>query len=155
MSGENHEGNKSPDIYDGINQRGFLCSRAMKHEALKAYETQGSSLEGSKEGKTPECPRADNAVTVSNIRKGEGHECQRVDKAVVGSNVQKRKEHRNVQGWIRLLLRAMFNKGKDTKMSIGRKGCCWEQRSIEERTPKCPLADRDVVGSNIRRGEGT
>jgi hypothetical protein len=48
MSGENHEGNKSPDIYDGINQRRSLCSRAMKHGAMKAYETHGSSLEGTK-----------------------------------------------------------------------------------------------------------
>jgi hypothetical protein len=44
MSGENHEGNKSPDIYDDNDQRWFLCSRAMKHEAMKAYEAQGSSL---------------------------------------------------------------------------------------------------------------
>jgi hypothetical protein len=53
MSGENHEGNKSPDIYDSNNQRRFLCSQAMKHEAMKAYETQGSSLEWRKEGRTP------------------------------------------------------------------------------------------------------
>jgi hypothetical protein len=70
MSGKNHKGNKSPDIYDSINQRRFLCSRVMKHEAMKANEIQGSSLEGSKEGKTPKCPRADNAVAGSNIRKG-------------------------------------------------------------------------------------
>jgi hypothetical protein len=38
--------------------------------------------------------------------------------------------------------------------SISRKGCCWEQHSIEERTPKCPLADRDVVGSNIQERGG-
>jgi hypothetical protein len=43
MSGENHEGNKSPDIYDGNNQRRFLCSLAMTNEAMKAYEAQGSS----------------------------------------------------------------------------------------------------------------
>jgi hypothetical protein len=48
MSGENHEGNKSPDICDNDNQRRFLCPRAMKHDAMKAYETQGSSLEGAK-----------------------------------------------------------------------------------------------------------
>jgi hypothetical protein len=48
MSGENHEGNKSPDICDNDNQRRFLCPRAMKHGAMKAYETQGSSLEGVK-----------------------------------------------------------------------------------------------------------
>jgi hypothetical protein len=48
MSGENHEGNKSPDTCDNDNQRRFLCPRAMKHEAMKAYETQGSSLEGAK-----------------------------------------------------------------------------------------------------------
>jgi hypothetical protein len=48
MSGENHEGNKSPEICDDDNQRRFLCPRAMKHEATKAYETQGSSGEGAK-----------------------------------------------------------------------------------------------------------
>jgi hypothetical protein len=45
MSGKNHEGNKSPDICDNDNQRRFLCPRAMKHGAMKAYETQGSSLD--------------------------------------------------------------------------------------------------------------
>jgi hypothetical protein len=97
MSGENHERNKSPDIYDGINQRRFLCSRAMKHEAMKAYETQGSSLEGSKEGRTPKCPRSDKTVT--------------------GSNIQKRKRHRNVHWQIGLSLGATFERGKNTKMS--------------------------------------
>jgi hypothetical protein len=77
MSGENHEGNKSPDISDNDNQRRFLCPRAMKNEAMKAYETQGSSLEGGKEGRTPRCPRSDKAVTGT-------------------SNNQKRKRHRNV-----------------------------------------------------------
>jgi hypothetical protein len=48
MSGENHEGNKSPDICDNDNQRRFLCPQTMKHEAMKAYETQGSALEGEK-----------------------------------------------------------------------------------------------------------
>jgi hypothetical protein len=76
------------------------------------------------------------------------------DRAVLGSNIQKRKGHQNVQGWIRLLLGATFNRGKDTKMSIGRKGCCWEQHSIEERTPKCPLADWDVYGSNVQKRGG-
>jgi hypothetical protein len=123
MSGKNHEGNKSPDICDGINQRRFLRSRAMKHEAMKAYETQGSSLEGSKEGRTAKCPRADNAVAGSNIRRkggGGGLECPLADRAVVGSNVQKRTGHRNVHGWIRLLLVAMFNRGKVTEISVGR-----------------------------------
>jgi hypothetical protein len=50
MSGKNQEGNKSPDIYDCINQRRFLCSWAMKHEAMKAYEThllwKGAKREG-------------------------------------------------------------------------------------------------------------
>jgi hypothetical protein len=46
----------------------------MKHEAMKVYETQGSSLEGSKEGRTPKCPRADKAVTGSNIQKRKGHQ---------------------------------------------------------------------------------
>jgi hypothetical protein len=99
MSGENHEGNKSSDIYDGINQRRFLCSRAMKHEAMKAYESQGSSLEGKKEGRTPKCPRADSAV--------------------VGSNIQKRKRHRNVHWQIGLLSGAMCKRGEDTEMTIG------------------------------------
>jgi hypothetical protein len=40
-------------------------------------------------------------------------------------------------------------------MSLGRKGCCWEQRSKEERTLKCPLAERAVTGSNVRKGERT
>jgi hypothetical protein len=48
MSVENHEGNKSPDICDNDKQRRFLCPRAMKHKAMKAYETQGSSFKGAK-----------------------------------------------------------------------------------------------------------
>jgi hypothetical protein len=135
MSGENHEGNKSPDIYDGNNQRRFLCSRAMKHEAMTAYETQGSScLEGSNEGRTPKCPR--------------------VDKAVTGSNIEKRKGHMTVHWWIGLLLGATFKRRKDTEMSIGRKGCHWEQHSKEEMTLKCPLSDRAVVGSNVQKRKG-
>jgi hypothetical protein len=100
MSGKNHEGNKGPDIYDSNNQRRFLFSWAMKHKAMKAYETQGSSLEGSKERRTPKCPKADKAVTESNI--------------------QKRKGHMTVHWQIGLLLGATFNRGKDIKMSIGR-----------------------------------
>jgi hypothetical protein len=69
----------------------------MKHEAMKAYETQGSSLEGSKEGRTLECPRSDKTVT--------------------GSNIQKRKRHRSVHWQIGLLLGATFKRGKDTEMS--------------------------------------
>jgi hypothetical protein len=45
----------------------------MKHEAMKAYETQGSSVEGSNEGRTPKCPRADNAVAKSNITSENGN----------------------------------------------------------------------------------
>jgi hypothetical protein len=45
----------------------------MKHEAMKAYEAQGSSLEGSEEGRTPKCPRADNAVAGSNNQKRKRH----------------------------------------------------------------------------------
>jgi hypothetical protein len=95
MSGKNHEGSKSPDIYDGINQRRSLCPRAMK-----AYETQGSSLEGSKEGRIPKCPKSDKIVT--------------------GSNIQKRKGHQNVHWHIGLSLGATFKGGKNTKMSKGR-----------------------------------
>jgi hypothetical protein len=47
----------------------------MKHEAMKAYEAQGSSSEGSKEGRTLKCPRADKAVT------GSGNECPLADRA--------------------------------------------------------------------------
>jgi hypothetical protein len=66
----------------------------MKHEAMKANETQRSSLEGSKEGRTPRCPR--------------------VDKAVTGSSVRKRKRYQNVlQGHITLLLGATFKGGED------------------------------------------
>jgi hypothetical protein len=50
MSGENHEGNKSPEICDDDNQRRFLCPRAIKHEATKAYETQ-DLLEKEQRGK--------------------------------------------------------------------------------------------------------
>jgi hypothetical protein len=120
MSGENHEGNKSPDICDNDNQRRFLCPRAMKHKAMKAYETQGSSLEGAKRGRTPKYPRAVKAVARDNIRRGEGHECPLADRAVVGSSVQKRKGDRDAQGWIRLLLGATIKRGKDTEMSKGR-----------------------------------
>jgi hypothetical protein len=35
----------------------------MKHEAMKGYEAQGYSLEKSREGKTPKCPKADKAIT--------------------------------------------------------------------------------------------
>jgi hypothetical protein len=48
-------------------------------------------------------------------------------------------------------LEATFKRGKDTKMS---KGGCWEQRSKEERTPKCPRADKAVVGSNVQKRKG-
>jgi hypothetical protein len=70
----------------------------MKHKAIKVYETQGSSLEGSKEGRTPKCPRADNAVGGSNSRRGD----------------------MNVHWQIGLLLVAMFKRGKDTETSKGR-----------------------------------
>jgi hypothetical protein len=100
MSGKNHEGNKRPDIYDGNSHRISLCSRAMKHEAMKAYEAQGSSLEGSKEGRTPKCTRAYKAVAEGNIQKGKGH--------------------MTVPWWIGLLPGAMFKRRKDTEMSIGR-----------------------------------
>jgi hypothetical protein len=125
MSGENHEGNKSPDIYDGNNQRRFLCSRAMKHEAMKVYETQGSSLEGSKEGRTPKCPRVDKAVTESNIQRRKGHMTVhwqiglllgatfKRGKDTKMSNVQWRKGHQHVHWQIRLLLGAAFRRGED------------------------------------------
>jgi hypothetical protein len=69
----------------------------MKHESMKAYETQGSSLEGSTEGRTSKCPRADSAVVGSNIRKG-------------GKDL-------NVHWQIGLLLGETFKRGKDTEMS--------------------------------------
>jgi hypothetical protein len=61
---------------------------------VKAYEAQGSSLEGSKEGRTPKCPRADNAVAEGNFRRG---------------------KDMNVHWQIGLLLRATF-KGGDEDM---------------------------------------
>jgi hypothetical protein len=93
MSGKNHEENKSPDIYDGNEQRRFLCTRAMKHEAMKAYEAQESSLERNKVGRTPKCPRPDKAVTGGNNQKWKGHECPLADRSVAGSNVQKKRGH--------------------------------------------------------------
>jgi hypothetical protein len=36
-------------------------------------------------------------------------------------------------------------------MSKVGKGCHWEQHSKEEKTPKCPLADRVVSWSNIQK----
>jgi hypothetical protein len=74
------------------------------------------------------------------------------DGAVAGSNVQEKKGHQNVHWQIRLLLGAKYSRGKDTKMSIGRKGYRWEQHSIEGRAPKCPLADKAVAGSTLERG---
>jgi hypothetical protein len=53
-----------------------------------------------------------------------------------------------------MLLGATFKRGKDTEMSKVRKVCHWEQHSIEEKTPKCPLADRAVGGSNIQKRNG-
>jgi hypothetical protein len=97
MSGKNLERNKSPDICDNDNQRRFLCTRTMKHKGLKAYETQGSALEGAKR---------------------EGHrDVQQSDKTVTGSNNQKRKRHQNVHRQIGLLLGATFKRGRDTEMS--------------------------------------
>jgi hypothetical protein len=74
-----------------------------------------------------------------------------LNKTVTGSNNQKRKRLRNVQGQIGLLLGATFKRGKDTKMSIGRKGCCWEHRSKEERILGFPRLDKTVTGSNIQK----
>jgi hypothetical protein len=76
------------------------------------------------------------------------------DRAVTGSNVRKRKGHRNVHWWIRLSLGATFERGKDTKMSKGGKDCHWKQHSKEEKTPKCPRADRAVTGSNVQKRKG-
>jgi hypothetical protein len=102
MSGKNHEGNKSPDIYDRNYQRRFQCSRAMKHEAMKAYEAQGASLEGSKEGRTPKCPKAEKLSMGATLEAGGGGED-------MGFHWQ-----------IRQSLGATFKRRKDTKMSNGR-----------------------------------
>ena len=72
----------------------------MKHEAMKAYEAQGSSFKGGKEGRTPKCPWADKAVAKGNLQKGKGHI--------------------TVHWWIGLLLGATFKRRKDTELSIGR-----------------------------------
>jgi hypothetical protein len=53
-----------------------------------------------------------------------------------------------------MLLGATFKRGKDTEMSKGRKDCHWKQHSKEEKTPKFPLADRAVTGSNVQKRKG-
>jgi hypothetical protein len=101
MSVKNLEGNKSPDIYDGINQRTILCSQAEREGHRNVRGQLRLSLEATfKEKRAPKCALA--------------------DRTVVGSNIQKRKGHQNVQGRIRLSLGATFKRGKDTEMSIGR-----------------------------------
>jgi hypothetical protein len=98
---------------------------------------------------------ADRAVTGINLQKRrKGHGCPRSDKTVTGSNIQKRKRHQNVHWQIGLLLGATFKRGKDTEMSKGGEDCHWKQYSKEEKTPKCPLADRAVVGSNVQKRKG-
>jgi hypothetical protein len=64
----------------------------------------------------------DRAVVGSNVASKEDRtlKCPRADKAVTGSNIQKRKRHQNVHWQIGLLLGAAFNRGKDTEMPIGR-----------------------------------
>jgi hypothetical protein len=87
MSGESHEGNKSPDIYDGNEQRRILSSHAEREGHRNVQGQLRLSLEATfKEKRAPKCPLA--------------------DRTVVGSNIQKRKGHRNVQGQIRLSLGA-------------------------------------------------
>jgi hypothetical protein len=90
-----------------------------------------------REGRTPKCPRADKAVAGSNFRRGVGgrggHKCPLASRAVVGSNVQKRGGHVNVQGQIRLSLRATLER---------------------EEGHECPLADRAVDGSNVQKRGG-
>jgi hypothetical protein len=110
MSGENHEGNKSPDICDGNDQRRFLCSQTMKPRTMKGYEAHVSALERSKrkghrnvqrqirlslkatfkEGRTPICPKADRAVSgKQRSKEGRTPKCPKADKAVTKSNVQR------------------------------------------------------------------
>jgi hypothetical protein len=57
---------------------------------------------------------------------------------------------------IRLLLGTTFNRGKDTEMSIGRKGCCWEQRSTEERAHECSPVGQMLLslGSKVQKKAG-
>jgi hypothetical protein len=75
----------------------------MKHEAMKAYDAQESSVESNKERRTSKCPRA--------------------EKNVPESNIQKKKGHRNVHWQIGLLLEAAVKTGKDTEMSKGGEEC--------------------------------
>jgi hypothetical protein len=74
MSGENHEGNKSLDIYDGNEQRRSLCSWAERegHQNVQGQIrlSLGATLE---RGEGDECPLVDRAVVVSNVQKREGH----------------------------------------------------------------------------------
>jgi hypothetical protein len=98
----------------------------MKHEAMTAYETHGSSLEGAKR---------------------EGHRnIQGQSRLLLGTTLEGGKDM-NVHWQIGLLLGATFKRGKDTEMSK-------EQQSKEEKTPKCPKADRAVVGSNVQKRKG-
>jgi hypothetical protein len=134
MSGKNHEGNKSPDICDGNDQWRFLCSRTMKHRAMKGYEAQVSALERSKEGRTLKCSKADKAVAKSNIQRGEDTKCSKADKAVTKSNVQR---------------------GETLKCPKADRAVAGNQCSKEGRTPKCPKADKAVAKSNVQIGEDT
>jgi hypothetical protein len=91
------------------------------------------------------------------FKRGRALKCPRSDKSVTGSNIQERKRHQNVHlqiGQIGLSLGATFKRGKDTKMSKGGKDCHWKQPSKEEKTPKCPLEHRAVVGGNVEKRKG-
>jgi hypothetical protein len=74
MSGENHEGNKSPGICDGYEQRRIMCSWAERegHQNVQGQirESLGATLE---RGEGDECPLEDRAVVGSNVQKREGH----------------------------------------------------------------------------------
>jgi hypothetical protein len=107
----------------------------MKPRAMKGYEAQVSALERSKEGRTPKCPKEDNAVAKSNVQKREGHQ--------------------NVQRQIRLSLKATFKEGRTRKCPKADRAVAGKQRSKEGRTPKCPKADKAVTKSNVQRGEDT
>jgi len=118
MSGENHVGNKSPDICDGNDQRRFLGTKhknlllkGAKREGHRNVQRQISLLLGEFHGLRSTCyslwrPAVDGLLLsvwivdpmarCHNLAEPETLS----DKAVAGSNVQRKGGHRNVHGQI-------------------------------------------------------
>jgi hypothetical protein len=123
MSGKNHEGNKSPDIYDGNDQRRFLCSRAMKHEVIRPMKCRDLLVKGAKREGHRNVQGQIRLSLGATLERGEGHECPLADRAVVGSNIQTRgvatagniqRKDMNAHWQIGLVLGTTFKRGEDT-----------------------------------------